>query len=243
MKPKTRCLYQDPDCGGTDINGWRTPYPHASNNISTYWKSELNSSSPNDNKHHEFTILSIPENHNLGKTDTWFTYVSMLTRSRPDLHIDFVGKLDGDNMIHFPTFVTFLYLHQDDIDNHPYIHGGYVVPKGQCIRQKWGKLCARPEFIAPMFVTGAISYLSTPLAQHVYMDGTTLAHKRNVWIHFEDAQLSNMAYSDPNITHEEVLVLNHRGRPKPGITQHCSGKPNCVRERYHQAFPELHKVE
>mmetsp|Transcript_19776 Transcript_19776/g.19003 ORF Transcript_19776/g.19003 Transcript_19776/m.19003 type:complete len:470 (-) Transcript_19776:291-1700(-) len=233
MKPRTRCLYEDPECGGIDLGKWVIPDPADGSNASEVWKSEL------DRHRSDTTILGVPENHQLGKTDTWFTYASMLTRWRPDLGIDFVGKMDGDNSMRFHTLARFLIEKRDDINAHPYVHGGWVVPRNQCQRPSWGRVCAGSEFIAPLFVTGAISYLSTPLAQSVYLDGTTLEQKQDVWIGLEDVQVSNMAYSNPKIDPGEILVLNHRGRPKPDITEHCSNKPSCLRQKYCKAYPGL----
>lgn len=235
LKPRTRCLYEDPECGGIDLGKWVIPDPASGTNASAseLWKSEL------DRHRSDTTILGIPENHQLGKTDTWFTHATMLTRWRPDLRIDFVGKMDGDNSMRFHTFARFLIEKRDEINAHPYVHGGWVVRRNECLRPSWGKVCAGSEFIAPLFVTGAISYLSTPLAQSVYLDGTTLEQKRDVWIGLEDLQVSNMAYSNPKIDPGEILVLNHRGRSKPSITSHCKNKPLCLRKEYCDAYPGL----
>ena len=223
-KLKTRCLWEDSACGGTDTARWTLDYPKT--NLSDAWSDELA-------EHRDSTILSIPENHNLGKTDTWFTFMSMLTRERPELEIDFVGKMDGDNFIHFPIFYRFLVNIKKQMETNPYIYAGWAVSKNLCSRPSWGSLCASENFIAPLFATGAIAYLSTPLSHHVFLNGTSLERKKEVFISYEDMQLANMAYSDPNIT---VLVLNHRPY-RPDITTHCSNDPVCLRTKYYKAFP------
>jgi hypothetical protein len=225
-KLKTRCLWEDPACGGTDIVRWTLDYRKT--NLSDAWAGELA-------KYRDTTILSIPENHNLGKTDTWFTYISMLTQEHPELEINFVGKMDGDNFIHFPIFYRFLGNIREQMETNPYIYAGWAVSKKLCSKPSWGSLCASENFITPLFATGAIAYLSTPLSHHVFLNGTSLERKREVFMSYEDMQLANMAYLDPNIT---VLVLNHRSY-RPDITTHCSNNPVCLRTKYYKAFPEL----
>ena len=157
----------------------------------------------------------------------------MLTRERPELEIDFVGKMDGDNFIHFPIFYRFLVNIKKQMETNPYIYAGWAVSKNLCSRPSWGSLCASENFIAPLFATGAIAYLSTPLSHHVFLNGTSLERKKEVFISYEDMQLANMAYSDPNIT---VLVLNHSPY-RPDITTHCSNDLVCLRTKYYKAFP------
>ena len=53
-KIKTRCLYQDDDCGGTNITKWTIDTPQC--NITDVFKTELK-------KYNDITLLSIPENH------------------------------------------------------------------------------------------------------------------------------------------------------------------------------------
>ena len=87
-----------------------------------------------------------------------------------------------------------------------------------------------------MFATGAIAYLSTPLAQHVFLNGTTLQRKRDVWIVGEDMQLANMAYSDPNRT---PFIINHRrGRYGRKINVHCFSDAERCRREYYGSYPE-----
>jgi len=50
-KVKTRCLYQDDDCGGTDITKWTIDTPQC--NITNVFKAELK-------KYNDITLLSIP---------------------------------------------------------------------------------------------------------------------------------------------------------------------------------------
>src|SRR6056300_633210 len=81
-----------------------------------------------------------------------------------------------------------------------YIYGGFVVYKGVCSGPNYGYACRDRRFIAPLFMAGAFTYLSTPLAEHVYLNGTSLERKKEVWIPREDMQIGNMVYSDPSIT-------------------------------------------
>ena len=226
-KVKTRCLYQDDDCGGTDITRWTLDKPHC--NITDVFKAELE-------KYNDITLLSVPENHELGKTDTWFTYTAMLTRQRPDLQIGFVGKIDSDNFIRWPVFLKWFSAHRSNIILQPFIYGGYAIHKKVCSGVAYGRACAKKEFIAELFAAGAMAYMSTPLAQHVFMDGTTLQRKKEVWIVGEDMQLANMAYSDPKIT---PFVLNHRyGEGGYEISVHCVNNPVNYRDWYYKLYPE-----
>ena len=81
------------------------------------------------------------------------------------------------------------------------------MPFKVCRQSVYGYACLNPKFIAPLFMSGALVYLTTPLAQHVFMDGTSLERKREVWIAGEDMQLANMVYSDPAMT---PFVINHQ---------------------------------
>ena len=81
-----------------------------------------------------------------------------------------------------------------------------------------------------------MAYMSTPLAQHVFMDGTSLQRKKEVWIVGEDMQLANMAYSDPKIT---PFTLNHRyGDGGYEISVHCVNNPINYRDWYYKLYPE-----
>lgn len=186
--------------------------------------------------YNDMTVLSIPENHELGKTDTWFTYATMLTL-RPELQIGFVGKMDSDTFVRWPVFFQYLELNwRRQIGTKPFIYGGWAIYKEVCSGKVWGRVCADPAFIADAFTTGAIAYLSTPLAQHVFLNGTTLQRKRDVWIEGEDMQLANMAYSDPNRT---PFIINHRrGRYGRKINVHCFSDAERCRREYYESYPE-----
>ena len=128
-KVKTRCLYEDDDCGGTDITKWTLNKPNC--NITDVFKTELKN-------YNDITLLSIPENHELGKTDTWFTYTAILTRQRPDLQIGFVGKIDSDNFIRWPVFLKWFSAHRSNIILQPFIYGGYAIHKKVCSGAAYG---------------------------------------------------------------------------------------------------------
>ena len=262
---KTRCLWEDPECGGRDITKWTLVAPKC--NISSTLANEMK-------EYNDITFLSIPENHELGefesmstifllafwliiptdkhcylgKTDTWFTYVAMLTRQHPELQIGFVGKIDSDNFIRWPRYLKFLDGERYYINLHPYIYAGYAIHKNVCKGRMYGFACANPDFIAACFASGAMAYLSTPLAQHVFMDGTTLERKKQVWIVGEDMQLANMAFSNPKII---PYVMNHRyrnGRDISGLhgydfSYHCSNDPIRYRKEYYEIYPEQQKKE
>lgn len=223
---KTRCLWEDPECGGKDITKWTLDAPKCS--VSHVLAQELK-------QYDDITMLSIAENHELGKTDTWFTYMSMLTRQRPELQIGFVGKLDSDNLVRWPVFLQYLTLSTKEIDTIPFIYGGFAINKKVCVGKVYGGICKQPSVIFDNFVSGAMAYLSTPLAQHVYMDGTTLERKREVWIVGEDLQLGNMAYSDPS---RKPYIINHRyGRGNNYISSHVSNNATILRREYYKVYP------
>ncbi|KAL7536331.1 hypothetical protein ACHAXR_007084, partial [Thalassiosira sp. AJA248-18] len=225
---KTRCLWEDPECGGTDITKWTLDTPKC--NVSNVLAQELK-------RYDDITLLSIPENHELGKTDTWFTYASMLTRQHPELQIGFIGKTDSDVFVRWPLFFWYLQNnHRKEIEANTYIYGGYAINKKICKGNAYGRVCLQPNVIFTWFAAGAMAYMSTPLAQHAFMDGTTLERKREVWIVGEDMQLANMAYSDPTLN---LYIVNHRYRRNGDyINQHCFNDPALYRREYYKIFPD-----
>jgi len=231
---KTRCLWEDPECGGTDINRWTLDSPAC--NMSKALKEELES------QKRDITLLSIPENHELGKTDTWYTYAAMLTRAHPHLQIGFVGKLDSDNFVRWPIFFQYLQAHKENVKIHPYIYGGFTIHREVCSMKVYKQVCLSPRVIFEFFATGAMTYLSTPLAQHVFMDGTMLERKKEVWMVGEDMQLGNMVYSDPTLT---PFIINHRfGDGGKDINTRCSNNVTMYQREYYIVYPEqLKKVE
>ncbi len=217
---KTRCLWQDPECGGTDIDEWTVDAPQSP---SIHLQEEIKT-----NK--DITFLSISENHQLGKSDTWFTYAAMLTKSRPDLDIRFTAKLDSDNFLNYYALQSHMLQHKQRFRDKQYIYGGFVIYKGVCSGRTYGYVCRDPQFIAPIFMAGAFTYLSTPLAQHVYLNGTSLERKKEVWIPLEDMQIGNMAYSDPSIT---VEIVQHNKLNGPyTLNKHCSSDPSMYRREF-----------
>ena len=219
----TRCLWQDPICGGEDILQWTLKNPKF--NTSSQLDDEIQ-------KNQDITFLSISENHELGKTDTWFTYAAMLTKIRPDLNIRFISKLDSDNFISYDRFEKFLGNAKEQIKSEKYIYGGSVVYKEVCSGRAYGYLCKDPQVIARLFMPGAFVYLSVPLAQHVFMNGTTLGRKKEVWVPREDVQLGNMVYSSDDIA---VGVLNHN--KFRGISRHFFNNATSYREDYIRLYP------
>ncbi len=158
---------------------------------------------------------------NLGKTGTYYTYATMLTRELPQLQIGFVGKLDSDAFINYPAFFKHLESWKGAMDSKTYIYGGQRhIHKATCSGRAWGFICASPSFIAPVFFTGDFNFLSASLAQHVFMNGTSLQHKKSVWMPAEDVQVANMAYSDPNITENITLISNAWAKGLPAIVGH-----------------------
>lgn len=220
---KTRCLWQDPECGGTDIDEWTVDTPQFHTTIHLQEEMKTNK---------DITFLSISENHELGKTDTWFTYSAMLTKSRPDLNIRFTAKLDSDNFVNYYALQSYMLQHKQLFRDKQYIYGGFVIHKGVCSGRNYGYACRDPRFIAPLFMAGAFTYLSTPLAQHIYLNGTSLEHKKQIWIAREDMQLGNMVYSDPSIT---VEIVKHNDYPA-FLNKHCSGDPVTYRHEFTKSF-------
>ena len=220
---KTRCLWQDPECGGTDIDEWTVDTPQFDATIHLQEEMKMNK---------DITFLSISENHELGKTDTWFTYSAMLTKRRPDLGIRFTAKLDSDNFLSYYALQSYMKQHKQLFGDKQYIYGGFVIYKAVCSGRAYGFVCRDPGFIAPLFMGGAFTYLSTPLAQHVYLNGTSLERKKQVWIPREDMQLGNMAYSDPSIA---VEIVTHNKYPL-FLNKHCFGNPVDYRREFAKQF-------
>lgn len=225
-KFKTRCLWQDPGCGGTDIDEWTVDNPQFEGaTIRLQEEMKVNK---------DITFLSISENHELGKTDTWFTYSAMLTKRRPDLGIRFMAKLDSDNFLDYYALQSYMKQHKQlFLGDKQYIYGGFAIHKRKCSGRAYGFVCRDPGFIAPLFMGGAFAYLSTPLAQHVYLNGTSLERKKQVWIPREDMQLGNMVYSDPSIT---VELLDSKKYPL-FLNKHCFGNPVAYRREFAKHFP------
>eukprot|EP00804_Cyclotella_cryptica_P028540 CCRYP_014820-RA/>CCRYP_014820-RA protein AED:0.14 eAED:-0.18 QI:0/-1/0/1/-1/1/1/0/475 len=221
---KTRCLWQDPECGGSDIRQWTVRNPKF--DVSPHLQDEIK-------KNKDITFLSISENHELGKTDTWFTYAAMLTKRHPSLNIRFIAKMDSDNFLNYVAFLAFFNSPEQFIRGKKYLYGGYVIYRAVCSGRAYGYLCRQPEFTAPLFMAGALAYLSTPLAQHVFMDGTTLESKNQTWIPREDVQLGNMVYSDPSIS---VELLNHHHNGGRNINTHCFNDPVRYRREYYKTM-------
>lgn len=225
---KTRCLWQDPECGGTDIDEWTVDTPQS---LSIHLQEEMKT-----NK--DITFLSISENHELGKSDTWFTYAAMLTKSRPDLEIRFTAKLDSDNFLNYFALESYMSGHKKQFKDKKYIYGGFVVYKGVCSGPNYGYACRDRRFIAPLFMAGAFTYLSTPLAEHVYLNGTSLERKKEVWIPREDMQIGNMVYSDPSIT---VEFVKHNKLRRSFLNKHCDGDPMTYRHEFAKEFKSMEK--
>lgn len=61
---KTRCLWEDPECGGRDITKWTLDAPKC--NISSTLANEMK-------EYNDITFLSIPENHELGEFESMST--------------------------------------------------------------------------------------------------------------------------------------------------------------------------
>lgn len=192
--PKTRptiCYWGDQDCGDS-TNAANYTLPNGP---------EYNFSHPEElREHNDFTFLSVRENQNEGKTESWFTYASALTKKRLDLDIDFVGKLDSDTILRSGRLKTNTI--QMDGFKDAYIYGGHQpVSRKTCSRGSWGKVCQSPLFKAPVFVPGGFVFLSTGLARHVFLNGISLESKRShVFPNHEDMSLANIAYADPNTT-------------------------------------------
>ena len=80
-------------------------------------------------------------------------------------------------------------------------------------QNKWEDFCkilTHPNLT--QYHTGAFYFLSKPLAQHAYLDGTTLEHKR---VHLyeghelgEDLVQGNLIYSDPNISVKTLKLIS-----------------------------------
>ena len=215
---KTRCLYNDPDCGGANITQWTMKRPLS---VSLELEKEL--------KLQDLTFLSVLESHEYGKTDTWFTYASLLARQRSELNIAFVGKIDSDNIIRWPSFFQYLkHNYEDAMKTEKYIYGGWYVPKDECAGNAYSGLCSDGRFIGDGFASGAHNYISTELATKVFLD-TPLARRKEVWFVGEDIQLANMVYS----TSIRPFVINHRGGLGHGfINVHCKGDPGLMRSQY-----------
>ena len=217
---KTRCLYDDPDCGGADINQWTMERPMSVSSDSRIEK---------EMRLQDLTFLSILESHEYGKTDTWYTYATLLARQRRDLKIGFVGKIDSDNFIRWPSFFQYLkHNYEETLKTEQYIYGGWFIPKDECSGKAYSGLCADGRFIGDGFASGAHNYISTELATKVFLE-TPLARRKEVWFVGEDMQLANMVYS----TKIRPIVINHRGGLGHAfINVHCKGDPGLMRFQF-----------
>ena len=74
-------------------------------------------------------------------------------------------------------------------------------------------------------------YLSAPLAQHVYTEGTTLSQKQRNFFMAEDMQVANMVYSDPTI---EVKAFGFAQRGNR-VNHHRPSLKNAT--LYRQEYP------
>ena len=220
---KTRCLWQDPECGGTDVDKWTVDTPQFNTTIHLQEEMKMNK---------DITFLNISENHELGKTDTWFTYAAMLTKRQPNLGIRFTAKLDSDNFLDYYSLQSYMKQHKQLFRDKQYIYGGFVIYKAVCSGRGYGFVCKDPSFIAPLFMGGAFTYLSTPLAHHVYLNGTSLELKKKIWIPREDMQVGNMVFSDPSIT---VEIVQHNKHPF-FLNKHCYGEPLTYRNEFIKHF-------
>ena len=192
----TICYWGDESCGGTSSSNFVLPAP------------EYNFSKPEEiRSFQDFTFLSVRESHEDGKTESWFTYAAALAMERPELGIDFLGKIDSDTVF-FPN--RLLGEERTSLLNQPYVYGGWKIDKEKCSRKEWGKVCTNPSFHAPLFMPGGFVLLSVPLAQHVLLTGTSLETKRSAFLpNGEDMSLANVVYSDKSIS---IDTLDFSGR-------------------------------
>jgi hypothetical protein len=220
----SRCLWGDGICGGTST--------------STMIRDQPGSSFPHAmeySQYQDITLLNIRENLNEGKTDTWFSYVSaLISLERPDLGVDFVGKLDSDTV----TGVDLLLQHykRDAIlfanDSNPYLFGGGDLVDAEFCSRVW-KICDTPNFTAPIFFGGGMMIFSSALARHAYLEGTLQGRIEFVtkqWLP-EDLVTANFAYADPNIT---VRLVTLRQEERPLIFAHGLKTPTSFVDRYWQ---------
>ncbi|CAB9510910.1 expressed unknown protein [Seminavis robusta] len=169
--------------------------------------------------HTDFTFLSARENHEEGKTESWFTYAASLTRDRPELKLDYIGKMDDDTIV----FVDRMLGRWQTRFNHeleqPLVAGGWLIPRDLCSSSNsgWEGVCDNPKFYAPYMLPGGFNFASTKLAQQLYLIGTTLEHKKKMFFPgHEDMGFSNMVFSVDNVT--TVPVGEHNPATHPTKT-------------------------
>jgi hypothetical protein len=195
-----RCFWGDTVCSGTSPSDMTLAQPNAKfSHAAEYFK------------YNDITLLNIRENQHDGKSETWFSYVSaLITVERPDLGVDFVGRLDSDAIIGVELLLNHYKRDAERFqnDSNPYLFGGGDYIDADFCFRTW-RTCKRPEFIAPGFFGGGMMILSSPLARHAYLDGTVLERmeistKARLP---EDLLTANFAFRDPNITVRVVPLI------------------------------------
>ena len=185
------CYWGDDNkCGGLSSNNFVVTNP------------EYKFSAQEENsRYQDMTFLSVAEGHSKGKLHSWFSYATALTVDRPELGINFVGKLESTAIL----WPSKLMMNADNENNgsfnQTHVYGGRMTPKKKCSKEKPAEVCKDKLFKAPFFGSAGFVFLSTALAQHVFLNGTTLKEKRSRFIpNHEDMSLGNLVYVDPKIT-------------------------------------------
>jgi hypothetical protein len=110
-------------------------------------------------KRDDFTFLSIRENLNEGKTESWFGCAAALATQRQELGIQFLGKTDSDTIVFVNMFLEIFDVNRRGaILRNPYIYVGWLIPRYTRVKKHWGRACAAEGFNAPLFMLGGLSW-------------------------------------------------------------------------------------
>ncbi|CAB9510909.1 expressed unknown protein [Seminavis robusta] len=193
--------------------------------------------------HTDFTFLSTCENHEEGKTESWFTYAASLTRDRPELKLDYIGKLDDDTLVFVNRLLEEWQIRFNHELEQPLVAGGWLTSRRDCSKAEWGKVCDDPKFYAPYMLPGGFNFVSTKLAQEAFLEGTSLEHKKKMFFPgHEDMSFSNLVFSVGNVTTSRIAAHSPGSHPFK-TTEHMYKnyfkRCDCQPDMYTLAIPDL----
>ena len=181
-------------------------------------------------KYDDFTFLSVRENQNDGKTETWYTYATALLYSSIDENYDnsypiirTVGKLDSDTILfghrllqqwepkyniqrlQYGSPTTISSSAHDENDGKPYVIGGWYVPRQKCATASFGRVCDNPHFVAPYMLPGGFQWFSLPILTDALLDPQTIEKRLSLfWPTQEDMSITNVVFGMMNITYNSA---------------------------------------
>lgn len=137
----------------------------------------------------DVVYLSIRENMNQGKTDTWFRYAVLTSNT---LYFDYVGKMDTDTVLIPPRFMNMLNTWPTFPHNIRTIFGDTIVKRDAT----FGTLGAA-------YFNGGFYIMSTDLARYITtIDRTPIKYQH------EDSNIGNYISSNPKLLNRKMLDLH-----------------------------------